>query len=55
MSPRGEVGLVIAGIGLASGLIGDAVFSLSVAAVALSTVIGMPLLKISLNKFNKIN
>ena len=55
MSPRGEVGLVIAGIGLASGLIGDAVFSLAVAAVALSTVIGMPLLKISLNKFNKIN
>lgn len=48
MSPRGEMGLIIAGIGLASGFIGDQVFSLAVVSVALTTLIGMPALKIVL-------
>ena len=48
MSPRGEMGLIIAGIGLASGFIGDQVFSLAVVSVTLTTLIGMPALKIAL-------
>jgi Kef-type K+ transport system membrane component KefB len=50
MSPRGEMGLIIAGIGLASGLISDDIFTISVVAVALTTIIGMPALKILLRE-----
>jgi len=51
MSPRGEMGLIIAGIGLASGLIGENVFSLAVVSVVLTTLIGMPALKLVMKDF----
>jgi len=48
MSPRGEMGLIIAGIGLASGTIGGDIFTISIIAVVFTTLIGMPALKIIL-------
>ncbi len=48
MSSRGEIGLIIAAIGLASGFISEQVFTISVVSVALSTIIGMPALKLLL-------
>lgn len=50
MSPRGEMGLIIAGIGLASGFIGDDIFTISVVSVVLTTIIGMPALKLLLKE-----
>ncbi len=48
MSPRGEIGLIIAGVGLASGTIGGDIFTISIIAVVLTTLIGMPALKFAL-------
>ena len=48
MSPRGEMGLIIAGIGLASGTIGGDIFTISIIAVVFTTLIGIPALKIIL-------
>lgn len=45
MTPRGEMGLIIAGIGLASGLIGGDIFTVCIISVVLTTFIGMPLIK----------
>jgi len=45
MIPRGEVGLIIAGIGLASGYIGPDTYLTGVMAVSLTTIIALPILK----------
>lgn len=45
MIPRGEVGLIIASIGLASGFIGPEAYLISVMAVSLTTLIALPILK----------
>jgi Kef-type K+ transport system membrane component KefB len=45
MIPRGEVGLIVAGIGLASGFIGAQAYLISIMAVSLTTVIALPILK----------
>jgi Kef-type K+ transport system membrane component KefB len=45
MIPRGEVGLIIAGIGLASGFISAGVYLVSVMAVSLTTFVALPILK----------
>lgn len=52
MTPRGEIGLIIAGVGLASGTIGGDIFTISIISVVLTTLIGMPALKILLNESN---
>ena len=52
MTPRGEMGLIIAGIGLASGTIGSNIFTISVIAVVLTTLIGIPSLKIILKGYD---
>jgi len=46
MIPRGEVGLIIASIGLASGFIDPQTYLVSVMAVSLTTIIALPVLKI---------
>ena len=46
MIPRGEVGLIIAGIGLASGFIDAQTYLVAVMAVSLTTVIALPILRI---------
>jgi len=46
MIPRGEVGLIIAGIGLASGFIDAQAYLISVMAVSSTTIIALPILKI---------
>ncbi len=45
MTPRGEMGLIIASIGLTSGLISTNTYSIAVIAVILTTFIAMPILK----------
>jgi Kef-type K+ transport system membrane component KefB len=45
MIPRGEVGLIIAGIGLASGFLGAEAYLISVMAVSLTTITALPILK----------
>ncbi|HEY9188702.1 MAG TPA: cation:proton antiporter [Ignavibacteria bacterium] len=54
MTPRGEVGLIFAGIGKSLGVIDDAIFSAAVIMVIITTIITPPLLKMSLSsKINK--
>ena len=48
MMPRGEVGLIFAGIGRGLGVVGDAVFSAVVIMVMITTFLTPPLLKVSL-------
>ncbi len=48
MTPRGEIGLIISGVGLASGTIGGDIFTISIISVVLTTFIGMPALKLIL-------
>lgn len=50
MIPRGEVGLIIAGIGLASGFINAQTYLVSVMAVTLTTVTGLPIRKILITR-----
>jgi Kef-type K+ transport system membrane component KefB len=45
MIPRGEVGLIIAGIGLASGFVDAEVYLVSVMTVTLTTIVALPILK----------
>jgi Kef-type K+ transport system membrane component KefB len=45
MIPRGEVGLIVAGIGLASGFVGPDAYLISVMSVSLTTLIALPILK----------
>jgi Kef-type K+ transport system membrane component KefB len=45
MTPRGEMGLIIASLGLTSGLISTGTYSIAVMAVILTTFIAMPILK----------
>lgn len=45
MIPRGEVGLIIAGTGLASGYIGSSAYLVAVIAVSLTTFVALPVLK----------
>jgi Kef-type K+ transport system membrane component KefB len=47
MIPRGEVGMIVAQIGLASGSIEQHVYGVVVAMAVLTTVIAPPLLKIA--------
>jgi Kef-type K+ transport system membrane component KefB len=47
MISRGEVGLIVAGYGLANGLIGDEVFAASVIMVLATTMVTPPLLKLT--------
>jgi Kef-type K+ transport system membrane component KefB len=46
MISRGEVGLIVAGYGLANGLIGRDVFSASVIVVLVTTMVTPPLLRL---------
>jgi Kef-type K+ transport system membrane component KefB len=46
MISRGEVGLIVAGYGLANGLIGREVFSASVLMVLATTMVTPPLLRL---------
>jgi Kef-type K+ transport system membrane component KefB len=46
MIPRGEVGLIIAGIGFASGFIDAQAYLISVMAVSSTTIIALPILRI---------
>jgi Kef-type K+ transport system membrane component KefB len=54
MIPRGEVGLIIAGIGLASGFIDPQAYLASVMAVSLTTIIALPILKILIGHSRRI-
>jgi Kef-type K+ transport system membrane component KefB len=45
MISRGEVGLIVAGYGLANGLIGQPVFSAAVIMVLVTTMVTPPLLR----------
>jgi len=54
MIPRGEVGLIIAGIGLASGFIDPQAYLASVMAVSLTTIIALPILKILIGHSSRI-
>jgi predicted Kef-type K+ transport protein len=45
MTPRGEMGLIIASLGLTSGLISTKTYSIGVVAVILTTFIAIPILK----------
>ncbi len=45
MTPRGEVGLIIASLGLTSGLISSQIYTIAVFAVILTTFIAIPILK----------
>jgi Kef-type K+ transport system membrane component KefB len=45
MTPRGEMGLIIASLGLTSGLISTGTYSVAVMAVILTTFIAMPIIK----------
>lgn len=45
MTPRGEMGLIVASLGLTSGLISAKTYSVAVMAVILTTFIAMPILK----------
>ncbi len=48
MTPRGEMGLIIASLGLTSGLISTKTYSIGVMAVILTTFIAIPILKMIL-------
>ncbi len=50
MISRGEVGLIVAGYGLSSGLIGTDVFSASVLVVLVTTMVTPPLLRLTFNR-----
>jgi Kef-type K+ transport system membrane component KefB len=50
MMPRGEVGLIFAGIGKGLGVVSDAVFSAAVIMVMVTTLLTPPLLKLSLGR-----
>ena len=54
MIPRGEVGLIIAGIGLASPFIDPQAYLASVMAVSLTTIIALPILKILIGHSRRI-
>ena len=54
MIPRGEVGLIVAGIGLASGFIDPQAYLASVMAVSLTTIIALPILKILIGHSSRI-
>jgi Kef-type K+ transport system membrane component KefB len=45
MIPRGEMGLIVASLGLTSGLISSSTYSIAVMAVVLTTFIAIPMLK----------
>ena len=45
MTPRGEMGLIVASLGLTSGLISTKTYSIAVMAVILTTFIAIPILK----------
>jgi len=45
MTPRGEMGLIIASLGLTSGLISTGTYSVAVMAVILTTFIALPIIK----------
>jgi Kef-type K+ transport system membrane component KefB len=45
MTPRGEMGLIVASLGLTSGLITAGIYSIAVMAVILTTFIAIPILK----------
>ncbi len=45
MTPRGEMGLIVASLGLTSGLISTGTYSIAVMAVILTTFIAIPILK----------
>jgi Kef-type K+ transport system membrane component KefB len=53
MMPRGEVGLIFAGIGKGLGVVSDAVFSAVVIMVMVTTLLTPPLLKITLARSEK--
>jgi len=53
MIPRGEVALIIAGIGLANGILDQKVFGVSIMMTLITTVVAPPLLDISLKKPQK--
>ena len=46
MVPRGEVGIIVAGIGLASGVIGERMFAIVVGMSILTTLLVPPVLRI---------
>jgi Kef-type K+ transport system membrane component KefB len=48
MTPRGEMGLIVASLGLTSGLISTGTYSVAVMAVILTTFIAIPILKMVL-------
>jgi Kef-type K+ transport system membrane component KefB len=45
MAPRGEVGFILAGMGLASGFIGTEAYLVSIIAVSLTTIVVLPIIK----------
>lgn len=49
MVPRGEVALIIAGIGLSHGFLDDTVFGVAIMMTLFTTLVAPPLLKMSLN------
>jgi len=53
MIPRGEVALIIAGIGLANGILDQKVFGVSIMMTLITTVVAPPLLDISLKNPKK--
>jgi Kef-type K+ transport system membrane component KefB len=53
MIPRGEVGLIFAGVGRSIRIIDDATFSAAVLMVMITTIITPPLLKLSLGRRSK--
>lgn len=53
MIPRGEVALIIAGIGLANGILDQKVFGVSIMMTLITTVVAPPLLDVSLKKKGK--
>jgi hypothetical protein len=50
MLPRGEVALIVAGIGLSSGTIGSELFGVAILLVAVTTVLGSGLLVLSFRR-----
>jgi Kef-type K+ transport system membrane component KefB len=53
MTPRGEMGLIVASLGLTSGLISTKTYSISVMAVVLTTFIAIPIVKTVLTSRKK--
>ena len=47
MLPRGEVALIVAGIGLASGIINQGIFGISIMMTVITTMLAPPLLGIA--------